>query len=124
MQPCLIDYRRSPTFGYILQKYKKQFQNIESDVADALSDVRLDYRNARHAKAMLHFSGKVFKYRVACSDQGRGTRGGFRLIAYYDQNSNTLYPVTLYPKSEREDIEDEEVERCVKELQEALTKSA
>jgi len=69
---------------------------------------------------MLSFQGKVFKYRVPCSDQGRGTRGGFRLIAYYHQPTNVLYPISLYPKSERDDIEDSEVGRCLSELAEAM----
>jgi len=123
VQQCLVDYRRSPTFGYLLEKYKKLFPHIENDVAATLSDARLNYRPARHARAMLHFNGTVFKYRVMCSDQGRGTRGGFRLIAFYDQTTNTLYPIFMYPKSEKADIEDEEVDRCLTELQEALTNS-
>lgn len=123
MSPCLIDYRSSPTFGYTLEKYKKVFPHIEDDLAAALSDIRLDHRNNRHAKAMLHFEGRVFKYRMPSSDQKRGSRGGFRIIAYYDAAKNTLYPLTLYPKSEKEDIEDNYVDRCLKELREALERS-
>jgi hypothetical protein len=123
VKSCLINHKRSPTFGYQLKKYQKLFPHIEEDLAATLSDVRLDYRTARHGKAMLHFNGTVFKYRMPCTDQGRGTRGGFRIIAYYDQKTNTLYPISMYPKSEQENIEDDEVERCVRELLEALNNS-
>ena len=122
--PCLVDHLRSPTFVFLLDKFKKVFPHIEDDLAAALSDIRLDYRTAKHATALLHFGGKVLKYRMACSDQGRGTRGGFRLIVYYHQETNTLYPISMYPKSEREDIADADVERCVNELQEALANSS
>jgi len=72
---------------------------------------------------MLNFQGKVFKYRVPCSDQGRGTRGGFRLIAYYHEPNNILYPISLYPKSDQDDIEDLEVTRCINELAQAMVAS-
>jgi hypothetical protein len=83
----------------------------------------LDVRHARHARALLHFRNKVIKYRLPCSDQNRGTKGGYRLIAYFDENANTLYPISIFTKSDMEDIDDAEVTRCVQELEEALART-
>lgn len=60
------------------------------------------------------------KYRCKSSDLQHGTQGGFRIIAYYDQATGTLYPILLYPKTEREDISPLEIEGAVVNLKESL----
>ena len=55
------------------------------------------------------------------TDQQRGKSGGFRLIFYFDENKPAaLYMLTLYPKTEREDISPDELQRLLKEVMSRL----
>jgi hypothetical protein len=114
--PCNID-QRSPTFRALLEKYKKAgFPHIEDDVKEALAAIAQDYRNAKHGASIPRFENKVFKYRQKSTDQRRGAQSGFRIIGYYDKETNTLYPIFIYPKSERSDIDAETIKELVEEL--------
>lgn len=53
------------------------------------------------------------KLRWSSARQGRGTRGGLRIIYYY-KVGDAVYLLTLYPKSEREDLAALELQALVK----------
>ena len=121
MPRCNVDHKRSPSFQALLEKYKKSgFPQIEDDVAEALTAIAQDHRNAKQAESIPKFNDSVFKYRQKCTDQKRGSQGGFRIIAYYDKATNTLYPIFIYPKSEKSDVDANTISRLVKELLAAL----
>ncbi|MBI3832395.1 MAG: hypothetical protein HY291_22920 [Planctomycetes bacterium] len=56
------------------------------------------------------------KLRWASPGQGQGKRGGVRVI-YYVQVGVALYLVTVYPKSEKEDLSARELAALVKNLE-------
>ena len=114
--PCFVKSDSSPTYRTLLSRLKKEFPHVEDDVNKILPEIAQDFRHARHADSIPRFNDTLFKYRVPSSDQRRGTRGGFRLCAYYDKQNNTLYPVLIWPKSEDEDLDYEIKAKAVKEL--------
>jgi len=118
--PCHIRKDTSPTYATLLQNLKKQFPHIEEDVEGVLVDIALDFRHARHANSIPRFNDALFKYRVPSSDQGRGTRGGFRLCGYYDKQNNTLHLLLIWPKSQAEDLDYETKNKAIKELLKVL----
>jgi hypothetical protein len=103
----------------LIEKLRKRCPHIDADINKALAAIESD-GNACQGRPMVRFGGTVIKYRLKCTDQNRGSRGGFRIIAFYDQTSNTIYPISIYLKSDIEDLPDEDVRGCVNELQEAL----
>jgi hypothetical protein len=122
--PCNVD-QRGPTFRALLEKYKKAgFPHIEDDVTEALTAIAQDYRNAKHGESIPRCKDKVFKYRQKSTDQRRGSTGGFRIIGYYDKESNTLYPIFIYPKTERSDIDVESIKELVEELLKSIDPQA
>lgn len=122
MPPCYVDYKTSPTFRALVEHYKKLFPNIEKDLDEIWVDIALDHRNARQAEAIIRFDGKLFKYRAPCSDQNRGSKGGYRVCAYYNRDNNTLYPILVWPKTEASDLDYKTKNKAVKELQAIINK--
>jgi mRNA-degrading endonuclease RelE of RelBE toxin-antitoxin system len=118
--PCTVDKTTSPTYQKLINNLKKQFPNVENDVDGILSDIAVDFRKAHHARSLPRFNDTLFKYRAPCSDQRRGSSGGFRVCGYYDKSKNTLYLILVWPKSEAEDLDYEVKKKAVKELLEFL----
>jgi hypothetical protein len=102
---CIVDWQRSPTFQKIVARLKaKNYRHVEADLEDAFKSIASDYEHANHADAIPGHNRTVWKYRAASKDIGKGSRYGFRIIAHYVPESNTLYPIFLYPKKEQENI--------------------
>lgn len=124
MPLCLVNKKHSPTFDSLIEHYKRKFPKIEEDVDEALEAISKDYRTARHSNSIPRFNNTAYKYRVKCSDMRRGAQGGYRLIAYYHQQTNTLFPVLIFPKTELEDTDFESISSAIKELQAILEPDA
>lgn len=70
------------------------------------------------------FGGSVWKYRCRSSDQQKGARSGFRVIALYLPDRNTLYPLLIYAKNEAEQLPSKIVKKAIQELKQALQTQA
>jgi hypothetical protein len=60
--------------------------------------------------------GNVRKIRLAIKSKGKGKSGGARIITYVYQIARTVYLLSIYDKSEMENISDEELKLLIKEL--------
>lgn len=59
----------------------------------------------------------LFKIRLASQSKGKGKSGGFRVVTYYiveTKEVQTVYLVTIYDKSEEENISKTILEELVK----------
>ncbi len=59
-----------------------------------------------------------FKIRIAIASKGKGKRGGARLITNFVITEETVYLLSIYDKSEKENLTDKELD----ELLEAIPK--
>lgn len=119
---CYVDINRSPSFQSGLTSLRKRFPKIDKDLEEVWPDIARNHQEARQAESIPGFKNTLFKYRAKCSDMNRGSRGGYRIIGYYHQASNTLYPIFIYHKTDQSDINGREVAKLVKELLEMLEK--
>lgn len=55
---------------------------------------------------------EIYKLRVADPDNKRGSQGGFRLIHWWRRQERELVGLYLYPKSEKEDVLQKEIEKA------------
>jgi hypothetical protein len=46
----------------------------------------------------------------------RGSKGSYRIIGYYDNPRNTLYPIFTYHKSDQSEVDAKTVADAVQEL--------
>ena len=120
MSLCRVDLSRSPTYKYLLKCLKSQFPHVEDDLNEIWPDIARDYRRARQGESIPRFKDTVFKYRCKCSDMRRGSRGGYRVIGYYHQPENTLFPILLYHKALQLDVDAEIITQALRELLELL----
>jgi hypothetical protein len=61
--------------------------------------------------------GGLFKIRLASQSKGKGKSGGFRVVTYYIDETKqvqTVYLVSIYDKSEEENISKASLEELVK----------
>jgi hypothetical protein len=61
--------------------------------------------------------GNIYKIRLAISGKNKGKSGGARVISYYYQIAETVYLLTIYDKSETENISDAELKYLIKEVE-------
>ncbi|MHC6203944.1 type II toxin-antitoxin system RelE/ParE family toxin [Breznakiellaceae bacterium SP9] len=89
-------------------KWFTKFTEKETISDDELKEV------ARQAEAgqAVNLGGDVFKIRLARA--GEGKSGGYRLILFFRQGERTFF-YYAYPKSKRDNIEDEELKEFKKQ---------
>gem|GEM_PF-2545340 len=58
-------------------------------------------------------SNDCYKIRIAISSKGKGKSGGATAISYVYIESNTIYLLTIYDKSEKEDLKTNELKEMV-----------
>ena len=57
-----------------------------------------------------------YKIRLAIRSKGKGKRGGGRVITYVKVVAETVYLVSIYDKSEKSDISNDELNKLLLEL--------
>lgn len=92
----LADYKKLikkfPSLRKEINTFEKYIQNPENELLGA------SVPGIKRLKG-----NKVFKYRPNKS-ANRGRSGGFRIIYYYVTTEGIIYPLTIYSKTEIEDI--------------------
>lgn len=98
------------TFEKPAKHLAKRYPSLPSDLLSLL--VQLE------SNAMLGNSlgGNLRKVRLAIKSKGKGKSGGARVIIYVYLEGNRVHLLTIYDKSERENISHTELETLVKEI--------
>lgn len=61
---------------------------------------------------------RCFKIRIAIASKGKGKRGGARIITNIVISETTVYLLSIYDKSEKENLTDKELEELLKAIDE------
>ena len=120
MPSCRIDLEASPTFQKLLRQSRRQYPKVRDDLIESFSRIEKDYTGACQAVAVPGFASTVWKYRYKSSDFQVGSRGGIRIIAYYDSAANILYPLFFYFKKNQSDTSGQEINAAIAALKQAL----
>jgi mRNA-degrading endonuclease RelE of RelBE toxin-antitoxin system len=59
----------------------------------------------------------AYKVRMPITSKGKGKSGGARVITYIRVNKDTLYLLDIYDKSERENIDDEDLDYFIDQIE-------
>ena len=89
-----------------LKNLRRKYPRIFQDYKELLEELE---KNPYVGDRLRGCAGPIFKIRMASMDMGRGKSGGFRIIYWVQKKEKIIYLLTLYPKSERENIEVSEV---------------
>lgn len=97
-----------PRFEKDVKKLKKKFSKIRDDL------VKLVNALSQNSELGIDLGSDIFKIRIPNSSIPTGKSGGFRVITYYKKD-DTLYLVTIYSKTEQDNIITDKLRQIVKE---------
>ncbi|CAA6803350.1 MAG: RelE toxin of RelE / RelB toxin-antitoxin system [uncultured Sulfurovum sp.] len=97
------------TFKRDTKKLFKKYKSIKSDILELVEKLELDY------KIGIHLGNNLYKIRVKNSDIG-GKSGGYRVIYYTKLPSNSIYLLSIYAKTQKENIDIEILKPIIDKL--------
>jgi mRNA-degrading endonuclease RelE of RelBE toxin-antitoxin system len=108
-----MKYKIIPTPEFIknLRQLKKRYKSIKKDV------LLLSNKLENTPKIGISLGNNIYKIRVKNSDNNKGKSAGYRVITYLIDENFEVYLITIYSKSEKENILDYELQEMIKKLQ-------
>jgi len=97
-----------PRFEKDVKKLKKKFPKIKNDLMDLIGEL------SSNPEMGVHLGENIFKVRFPNSSIPTGKSGGFRVITYY-KSDDILYLVTIYSKTEQDNVLTEKLKKIVQE---------
>ena len=101
----LIKVEITSIFKRNIRRLAKKYRKIRNDVQPVIEQLE---RGELPGDRLSGIDYEVFKLRVRNSDIQKGKSGGYRLV-YYVKMSTAIVLLTIYSKSEQEDIAAEEL---------------
>ncbi len=93
-----------------LKKLAKKYRSIKVDLAHLLDEIEKD------PKQGVSLGKDCYKIRMAISAKGKGKSAGARVITNVYIKGNIVYLLSVFDKSEKENITDKELEALLKFL--------
>ncbi|MDJ0902743.1 MAG: type II toxin-antitoxin system mRNA interferase toxin, RelE/StbE family [Xenococcus sp. MO_188.B8] len=108
-----IDIYLTPEFKKNLKKLAKRYRNIRLDIQPIIEELQ----NGNFLGDRLSGSGEKFIYKVRVKNTNikKGKSAGYRLI-YLLESETTILLLTIYSKSDQEDITVNEIQAIVDEF--------
>jgi len=97
-----------PRFEKDIKKLKKKFPKIKNDLVEFVNIL------SSNPESGINLGANIFKIRIPNSSIPTGKSGGFKVITYYKRD-DILYLVTIYSKSEQDNILTDKLRQIVKE---------
>ena len=99
-----------PTFKKELKKLAKKYRSLKTDLV-ALFDIL--ETNPTHGIAL---GNNCYKIRITITSKGKGKSGGARVITNFIIDENTVYLISIYDKSEKDNLSDKELTLLLKQV--------
>jgi mRNA-degrading endonuclease RelE of RelBE toxin-antitoxin system len=107
-----MNYKIFPThhFGKELKRLAKKYPSLKKEFASLINSI---IENPK----MGTFIGKdCYKIRIAVKSKGKGKSGGARVVTYLYIKTKVVYLLTIYDKSEKENISSNELLDMIESL--------
>ena len=109
-----VEVTPSPWFVRRLKKLHKRYRHIRQDTEPLIEQLRGGETPGNHVQAKGY---TIYKVRLPNRDARRGKSGGYRVI-YYLLTKNRVILLTIYAKSDRNDISLDEIRAILADLPE------
>jgi mRNA-degrading endonuclease RelE of RelBE toxin-antitoxin system len=96
------------SFGKEFKKLSSKYPSIKSDFKNLLLSL---LENPEQGKAL---GSNCFKLRMAITSKGKGKSGGARIITCIKIIDELIFLISIYDKSDRESISDQEIKDRLK----------
>ncbi len=97
------------SFKKEVKKLQKKYKQISNDLKSLLKELQTN------PKAGIELGNNCYKIRVQNSSIPTGKRSGFRVVYYYIDSNGVIYLMSIYSKSELENISDEKILEILKD---------
>ena len=97
-----------PKFEKGLKKLSKKYPSLKTDFSLLLTSLKVNPAQG------ISLGNDCYKVRLAISSKGKGKSGGARVITCVKVVQNTAYLLTIFDKSEQENIPDSELQTLLK----------
>ncbi|WP_299250182.1 type II toxin-antitoxin system RelE/ParE family toxin [uncultured Cytophaga sp.] len=91
-----------------VKKLAKKFPSLKKEFAQLIVSLK---ENPQQGTPI---SNHCYKIRLAIASKGKGKRGGARVITHIQVINNKIFLLTIYDKSELENLTDKEIESMIK----------
>jgi mRNA-degrading endonuclease RelE of RelBE toxin-antitoxin system len=107
-----MNYRilTTPRFKKEVKKLSKKFKKIKDDILILVHEIQ------KNPKSGVSLGNGAYKVRVSNSSIPTGKSGGFRVITYF-LDGDDIYFLTIYSKTEKENISDNELSEILGEIE-------
>jgi mRNA-degrading endonuclease RelE of RelBE toxin-antitoxin system len=99
-----------PTFKKELKKLAKKYHSLKSDLGALFKTLETNPTQGTN------LGNNCYKIRLAIASKGKGKSGGARLITNFVITDATVYLLSIYDKSEKENLTDKELNELLKSV--------
>lgn len=96
-----------PKFEKELKRLAKKFPSLKSDFSTLIGSLK---ENPNQGTSL---GNDCYKIRLAIASKGKGKSGGARVITCFKISHNTVFLLTIFDKSEQENIPDKELKELL-----------
>ena len=101
----------------LIENFKKESKRLIKKFPSLKQELKALNDNLEHNPAIgTPLAKSCYKIRLAVASKGKGKSGGARVITHVYVEGKKVFLLSIYDKSEREDIDDQEIERLLKGL--------
>ena len=97
-----------PTFRKELKKLAKKYHSLKSDLRVLFETLETNPTQGTN------LGNNCYKIRLAIASKGKGKSGGARLITNFVITDATVYLLTIYDKSDKENLTNKELNELLK----------
>jgi len=94
-----------------IKRLAKKFPSLKNEFVRLITEV------AQNPITGTFIGNNCYKIRLAISSKGIGKRGGARVITYLYIETETVYLLTIYDKSEKSDLKPNELKEMIDSLE-------
>ena len=88
----------------------KKYKSLKNEILDLIASLEEEPRQG------VPLGNDCYKIRLSIASKGKGKSGGARVITYVKIVEDFVYLLTIYSKSEKHNISDEELQALLKEI--------
>jgi mRNA-degrading endonuclease RelE of RelBE toxin-antitoxin system len=107
-----MSYNIFPThrFEKELKRLAKKFPSLKNEFAELIRELLVNPESGTF------MGNNCYKIRLAIGSKGKGKSGGARVITYLYIETETIYLLTIYDKSEKADLKSNELKEIIDSL--------
>ena len=102
----------TPRFKRDIKKLAKKYLSLKNEYAQLITELE------ETPEQGISLGNNCYKIRISIASKGKGKSGGARVITHIFLREKTVFLLTIYDKSEKENITDKELDELLDQLSE------